>query len=108
MAGYGLVQLLGCLNSETVQALCQHSPWRRENSIIAGQILKGLVMNFRYLNVRAWWSNRCKNFEPPNWRGSEYVEPNTLNTVQTTKMSRSDDENQPEKNRLNGLLRSKL
>jgi hypothetical protein len=81
MTGYGLVQLLGYLNTSTVQALCQHSPWRRENPITAGQIRKGLLMNFRHVNVRTWWNAKCKKFEPPNWRGSEHVEPNTFNTV---------------------------
>ena len=81
MVGYGLVQLLGYLNTSAVQALCQHSPWRRENPTTAGQIRKGLLMNFRHVNVRAWWDGKCKKFEPPNWRGSEYVESNTINTV---------------------------
>jgi len=78
MTGYGLVQLLGYLNTSTVQALCQHSPWRRENPITAGQIRKGLLMNFRHVNVRTWWNAKCKKFEPPNWRGSEHVEPNNV------------------------------
>jgi len=81
MAGYGLVQLLGYINNESVQALCQHSPWRRDNPTTAGQIRKGLVMIFSHVNVRYWWNRKCKKFEPPNWRGSEYAEPNTLNTV---------------------------
>ena len=81
MAGYGLVQLLGYLNSEAVRDLCQHSPWRRENPITAGQIRKGLSIIFRHVNVRAWWNSKCKKFEPPNWRGSEYAESNTLNAA---------------------------
>ncbi len=81
MMGYGLVQLLGYLNTAKVQALCQHSPWRRETPTTAGQIRKGLLMIFRHVNVRAWWNGKCKKFEPPNWRGSDYVESNTLNTV---------------------------
>ncbi|MCU7806204.1 MAG: transposase [Candidatus Thiodiazotropha sp. (ex Lucinoma borealis)] len=81
MTGYGLVQLLGYLNTSTVQALCQHSPWRRDNPITAGQIRKGLLMNFRHVNVRTWWNAKCNKFEPPNWRGSEHVEQNTFNSV---------------------------
>lgn len=81
MTGYGLVQLLGYLNNETVQALCHHSPWRRDNPVTAGQIRKGLVMNFRHVNVRAWWNRKCKKFEPPNWIESEYIESNTLNSA---------------------------
>ncbi|MCP4277637.1 MAG: transposase [Gammaproteobacteria bacterium] len=81
MVGYGLVQLLGYLNTPTVQALCQHSPWRRDNPTTAGQIRKGLLMNFRHVNVRQWWDRKCKKFEPPNWRGSKYVDSNTLNTT---------------------------
>ena len=80
MAGYGLVQLLGYLNTSTVQALCQHSPWRRETPTTAGQIRKGLLMIFRHVKVRAWWNGKCKKFEPPNWRGCDYVESNALNT----------------------------
>ena len=78
MAGYGLVQLLGYLNSSTVQALCQHSPWRKDSPVTAGQIRKGLLMVFRHANVRTWWNRKCKKFEPPNWRGSEHAESNTL------------------------------
>ena len=79
MAGYGLVQLLGYVNTSKVQALCQHSPWRIESPTTAGQIRKGLLMIFRHVNVRAWWNGKCKKFEPPNWRGSEDVESNTFN-----------------------------
>ncbi len=43
MVGYGLVQLLSCLNSKAVEDLCRHSPWRQGNPITAGQIRKGLT-----------------------------------------------------------------
>ena len=79
MAGYGLIQLLAYLNTATVEQLCQHSPWRRDNPVTAGQIRKGLLMNFRHVNVRTWWNRKCKKFEPPNWRGSENNEQKTLN-----------------------------
>ena len=69
--GYGLIQLLAYVNTTTVEELCQHSPWRRDNPVTAGQIRKGLQTNFRHVNVRAWWNRKCKKFEPPNWRGSE-------------------------------------
>jgi len=78
MAGYGLVQLLGYLNNEKVEALCQHSPWRRDNPVTAGQIRKGLVMNFRHVKVRDWWNRKCKKFKPPDWRGSEIDEPASI------------------------------
>ena len=78
MVGYGLVQLLSYLNTSAVQALCQHSPWRKDNPVTAGQIRKGLLMIFRHVDVRAWWNHKCKKFEPPNRRGSEHVESNTL------------------------------
>jgi hypothetical protein len=81
MVGYGLVQLLGYLNTSSVQALCQHSPWRKDCPITAGQIRKGLLMIFRHVNVRAWWNHKCKKFEPPNWRGSEHAESNTIKTA---------------------------
>ena len=79
MAGYGLIQLLAYLNTTTVEQLCQHSPWRRDNPVTAGQIRKGLLMNFRHVNVRRWWNSKCKKFEPPDWRGSEKNEQEWLN-----------------------------
>jgi hypothetical protein len=81
MAGYGLVQLLGYLNSEAVMALCQHSPWRKKSPTTAGQIRKGLVMSFCHVRVRDWWDRKCKKFEPPNWRGNNNIAQNTLNTT---------------------------
>ena len=76
MAGFGLIQLLGYVNTQSVQALCQHSPWRRDHPTTAGQIRKGLVMIFRHVNVRRWWNRTCNKFEPPNWRGSEELDEN--------------------------------
>ena len=70
--GYGLIQLLGLLETETVRALCRHSPWRREHPVTGGQIRKGLLQVFRQVPVRQWWNHRCRKFEPPNWRGSEH------------------------------------
>lgn len=66
MVGYGLVQLLSCLNSEAVEELCCHSPWRRNNPVTAGQIRKGLVTIFRHVAVRQWWNRKCNKFEPPD------------------------------------------
>jgi len=66
MAGYGLVQLLSCLESPKVDELCLHSPWRRENPRTAGQIRKGLVYLFRHVRVREWWNPTCKKFKPPD------------------------------------------
>lgn len=65
MLGYGLVQLLSCIESAAVASLCQHSPWRKENPCTAGQIRKGLLKHFRHVAVRRWWNKRCKKFEPP-------------------------------------------
>ena len=76
MVGYGLVQLLTCLEDPAVEELCRHSPWRRHQPITAGQIRKGLVILFRHVAVRQWWNRKCKKFEPPDWqenRDSEYV-----------------------------------
>jgi len=81
MAGYGRVQLLSDLNSETVTALCIPSPWRRDNPTTAGQIRKGLVMIFRHVRVRDGWDRKCKKFEPPNGRESGDVEQNRLNST---------------------------
>lgn len=66
MVSYGLVQLLSCLNSEAVEQLCCHSPWRGGNPVTAGQIRKGLVCILRHVAVRAWWNTKCKKFEPPD------------------------------------------
>lgn len=80
MVGYGVVQLLSCLESRAVEALCHHSPWRRKTPITAGQIRKGLVRILKHVAVRQWWNRKCKKFEPPNWgeRGIiDYEQPNT-------------------------------
>ncbi len=67
MVGYGLLQLLSCLDSSDVNALCQHSPWRKANTVqTAGQIRKGLAFIFRDVRVRLWWNERCQKFQPPN------------------------------------------
>ena len=71
---YGLVQLLSCLNSDAVEELCCHSPWRRNNPITAGQIRKGLVRILRHVAVRAWWNKTCKKFEPPDDKKYENYE----------------------------------
>jgi len=67
LVGYGLVQMLSCLNSQTVEDLCRHSPWRTQTPKTAGQIRKGLVYLFRHVAVRQWWNRKCKKFEPPDW-----------------------------------------
>jgi hypothetical protein len=74
MVGYGLVQLLSCLNSQAVESLCRHSPWRQEKTKTAGQIRKGLVCIFRHVAVRQWWNRRCKKFEPPDWEENGKLE----------------------------------
>lgn len=71
MAGYGLVQLLSCLESESVAQLCQHSPWRKGAPQTAGQIRKGLLHNFRHVAIRRWWNRKCQKFEPPDWSNND-------------------------------------
>ena len=71
LVGYGLIQLLGYLDDQTVRQLCCHSPWRKDNPTTAGQIRKGLLLIFHHVPVRQWWNRKCRQFEPPNWRGSE-------------------------------------
>ena len=66
MVGYGLVQLLSCLESQAVEALCRHSPWRKGTPQTAGQIRKGLVSILRQVSVRQWWNGTCQKFEPPD------------------------------------------
>lgn len=74
MVGFGLVQLLSCLNSAAVEQLCRHSPWRQKIPKTAGQIRKGLVLLLRHVTVRQWWDSTCKKFEPPDWRENEKCE----------------------------------
>ncbi len=71
LVGYGLIQLLGYLDDQTVRQLCCHSPWRKDIPTTAGQIRKGLLLIFHHVPVRQWWNRKCRKFEPPNWRGSE-------------------------------------
>jgi hypothetical protein len=66
MVGYGLMQLLSCINSPTVATLCCHSPWRKNHPQTAGQIRKGLVRIFQQVAVRRWWNPKCKKFAPPD------------------------------------------
>ncbi len=66
MIGYGLIQLLGCIKSQSVTDLCNHSPWRRNQPETAGQIRKGLVRILRHVSVREWWDSKCKKFNPPD------------------------------------------
>jgi len=65
MLGYGLIQLLSCIDSLAITQLCQHSPWRKNSPRTAGQIRAGLVRIFRHAEVRAWWNGKLKKFEPP-------------------------------------------
>jgi hypothetical protein len=67
MVGYGLVQMLSRLESQTVEDLCHYSPWRQGTPKTAGQIRKGLVRILRHVSVRQWWNSKCKKFEPPDW-----------------------------------------
>ena len=70
MVGYGLVQMLSCLDSQAVEDLCRHSPWRQGVPKTAGQIQKGLARILRHVSVRQWWNSKCKIFEPPDRRES--------------------------------------
>ena len=73
MVGYGLVQLLSCINSPGVDELCLHSPWRKAGIKTAGNIRKGLVKLFMHVRVRDWWDPKCKKFTPPDQeRRSDY------------------------------------
>jgi hypothetical protein len=73
MVGYGLMQMLSCLDSPTVASLCQHSPWRRQAPKTAGQIRKGLVRIFRHVRVRQWWNAKSRKFEPPDGDDTEGI-----------------------------------
>lgn len=73
MVGYGLMQMLSCLDSPAVTNLCQHSPWRTQAPKTAGQIRKGLVRIFRHVSVRQWWNGKCRKFEPLDWTDNEVI-----------------------------------
>lgn len=77
MVGYGLIQLLSCIQSSAVENLCRHSPWRKDCPITAGQIRKGLVRILMHVAVRPWWNPKCKKFEPPD--NEKYYEPDKNN-----------------------------
>jgi len=62
MIGYGLVQMLTLFDSDEIEALCNHSPWRKADTKTAGHIRKGLNVVFRQVNVRALWDKRCQKF----------------------------------------------
>ncbi len=68
MLGYGLIQLINCNNSQSVQALCHHSPWRKPREQTAGLIRLGLVHVLSHVSLRSWWNSKCKKIEPPDWR----------------------------------------
>ncbi|WP_293652834.1 hypothetical protein, partial [Thiolapillus sp.] len=63
--GYGLIQLLGYLDDQTVRQLCCHSPWRKDNPTTAGQIRKGLLLIFHHVPVRQWWNLNAENSNRP-------------------------------------------
>jgi len=71
MIGFGLIQMLTCIESEDVKELCCHSPWRRKAPTTAGQIRTGLLLILRHVSVRGWWDSTCKIFEPPDWKENE-------------------------------------
>ena len=75
MVGFGLVQLLSCSNSQEVDELCRHSPWRKQNIRTAGQIRKGLAGILRHVAIRQWWNAKCKKFRPPHWDKNSEPEP---------------------------------
>ncbi|WP_018274374.1 transposase [Teredinibacter turnerae] len=82
MFGYGLIQLLSCIESETVKQLCQqHSPWRTRSPVTAGQIRKGLLKHLMHVRVRSWWNRKCKKFEPPDKVKCGKRQENTLYAV---------------------------
>lgn len=81
MVGYGLLQLLSCLNDPAVADLYRHSPWRKDNPKTAGQIRIGLLRIFQHVPIRAWWNPRCKKFEPPSSRKAEDFRENLGNAA---------------------------
>ena len=64
--GYGLIELLSTLDSQAVNQLCVHSPWRVKHEITAGQIRKGLKRVFDHVDLRSWWCAKRYKFEPPS------------------------------------------
>ena len=64
--GYGLLQLLSCIDNKNVAALCTHSPWRPTCPKTPGQIRKGLLRILMHVDIRSWWDATCEKFQPPN------------------------------------------
>ena len=62
MAGYGVLQLLTCIENQKVEKLCEHSPWRRDNIITAGQVRKGLSRILLHVPVSSWLGLTCNKF----------------------------------------------
>ncbi|GJL73825.1 MAG: hypothetical protein NMNS01_30240 [Nitrosomonas sp.] len=108
MVGYGLVQLSSCLNSQAVDALCQHSPWRKQNPKTAGQISKGLTGILRHDAVRQWWNAKCKKFMPPNGIIIEILNMSGLRQRNKRKIYRTAQQTRLKIVSLDGQVRSKL
>ena len=62
--GYGVLQLLRCFEEQSALELCQHSGWRKENIVTAGQIRIGLRRILMHVKVRDWWSRKAQKIVP--------------------------------------------
>lgn len=72
MIGYGLVQMLTLFDNDTINNLCNHSPWRQPGTKTAGHLRKGLTVIFRQVNVRALWDKRSQKFGATQHAGEDY------------------------------------
>jgi len=108
MVGDGPVHLLGYLDTDTVKALCQHSPWRRGNPTTAGQIRKGLVMIFHHVRVGDGGTVNAINSSRQTGKEKMILRKTGLTQRKTDKTGCSNAENPPDKSWSRGVLHSKL
>ncbi len=68
---YGLAQLLTVIFGENLGKALQPIPWRKDRTMTAGWMLKGLAGIFRNYRVRIFWDRKCQKCIFPE----EFLEP---------------------------------
>ncbi len=107
MMGYGLVQLLSRSNSQVVNTLCRHSPWRKKSKT-AGQIRKGLVAILRHGAVSSSGTQNAINSYRQIGLKMEILSMNVLNQHNTRKKYRTINRTKLKIISMGGQVRSKL
>ena len=69
---------------------------------------KGLLLIFHHVPVRQWWNRKCRKFEPPNWRGSEWMQQSAYRTSSNGQYEQNSKFISPENIRWNNVAYSKL